>query len=245
MGRTPRSAALLAGTALLTLTACSALPGGHERQAAAQARDNAAQAHRRVELLSGDPPIENMAHVVDAYGEVLSAEGDQWRGGARIVLRTTGSVQTVGGTDVVVTRCFRLTWMKGERWERSTTEIECPDTEPIVLPTTTTSPKLPDDAVAALRAALEPLVGTGAGVEAVAAAVASVLPNAVVHVDEVDGVIGVAGLAVGRTNRDCVYARLAPDGLEVWHPPRVLRSPGEASCTAGEAIARSTQRAPH
>lgn len=245
MDRTARGAALLVGVMLVALSACSALPGSPERQAAALAEDKAKAAHRRVELSSGNPPIENMVHVVGEFGEVLAAEGDEWNGGARIVLRTTASVRTVGGTDVVSTRCFKLTWKKGERWDRSTKAIDCPDTEPIELPTTTTSPKLPDGALEALRGVLEPMVGTGAGVDEVTTAARSVMPDATLSVDEVDGVIGVAGLATGRMNRDCVYARLAPDGLEVWYPPRIYLSPGEAACAADEAISRRTQRPPH
>jgi hypothetical protein len=59
------------------------------------------------------------------------------------------------------------------------------------------------------------------------------------------GVVGVAGLVAGPTERHCVYARVAPDGLEVWYPPRIYLEPGEASCAADEAISRRTQRSPH
>ena len=77
MDRTARGAALLVGVMLVALSACSALPGSPERQAAALAEDKAKAAHRRVELSSGNPPIENMVHVVGEFGEVLAAEGDE------------------------------------------------------------------------------------------------------------------------------------------------------------------------
>ena len=68
------------GLLLLGVAACSAIPGTAESQAGSLAAKAAERAHLAVENLPGRPPLENMEHAVATYGDVMSAEGEEWDG---------------------------------------------------------------------------------------------------------------------------------------------------------------------
>ncbi|MER6511361.1 hypothetical protein ABT158_31400 [Nonomuraea sp. NPDC001636] len=61
-------------------------------------------------------------------------------------------------------------------------------------------------------------------------------------VAEIDGVIGVA---LRERPGTCLFARVGPQGVEVWWPSRVQAMPGESSCSAAEAAHGHAQRPPH
>lgn len=236
---------LLALGSVLTVSACSALPGSPERQAADLAADKAEQAHRAVERAPGQPPLETMAEIVSTYGDVLAAEGDEWHGGATIVLRTTGQVQSAS-LSATETRCYRLTFRKDSSgWDQSTNETDCPEGEPVQLPPATQPPRLPDGAIDTVELALQPFVGTNVDVETVTGALEAALPGVDITVEVSGDTIGVAGLVAGPMLRDCVYARLTPSGVETWYPPHVYEQAGETSCVAAEAFSEFTRHSPH
>jgi hypothetical protein len=241
----------LVAAALATLlvaglvSACSSLPGSYESQAAALAADKAERAHRAVDLAPGNPPLENMARIVSAHGDVLSAEGDQRRGGATIVLRTTGEVSSPGGL-VSETRCFRLTFRKDSRgWDQSTRGVDCPEGGPIDLPPATEPPRLPIGAADIVRMTLEPFLGSAADRDRITAALEEALPGARITVEVAGDTIGVAGLVAGPMLRDCVYARVTAAGVEAWTPPHVYEQAGETSCDGVEALSDFTRHSPH
>jgi hypothetical protein len=77
------------GFSLLSGSACSAIPGTAENQARSVANESADRAHLTVENLPGRPPLENIIHAVATYGDVMSAEGDEWHGGAVDTVEST------------------------------------------------------------------------------------------------------------------------------------------------------------
>jgi hypothetical protein len=241
---THASRTALAVSLLVVASGCSSLPGSPEQEAKQQTADRAERAVRAVELLPGNPPLENIIHVVATYGDVLSAEGDQRNGGATIELRTTAEVSHVGGS-LTETRCYRLTLRKGTTSERSAREIDCPDAEPMVLPPATEPRRLPTGVLDIVHMTLEPLAIARMDAAAMKAAMESALPGVSVSVATSGEVIGVAALVAGPMERDCVYARVTGDVVETWLPPHVYEQPGEASCDGMEALSDFTRRAPH
>ncbi|MDP9844889.1 hypothetical protein [Streptosporangium lutulentum] len=134
----------------------------------------------------------------------------------------------------VVTVCFEITVSYSDT---GVTEVECPAGEPhsfrapAALPHNafdrlkTRLPKTPD--LAAARKVVDHLdLDDRIGKD----------------VAEMDGVIGIA---LRERPGVCLFARVRPQGTEVWWPSRIQAMPGESSCSAAEAVHGHAQRAPH
>jgi len=194
-----------------------------------------------------DTSAKHIAAVANGpYGSpaVLAADGDVNHGGVHLVVRIDETDEKFGGTQVKVTRCYKVT-VDHPWFEVKHSRTTCPSTPPISLPPTpTTRPDLGNliDSVTFSIKALPVAGRNAAGVQrAVARAVEG--SGASVATDEEHRVVGVA---ITR-QIDCVMARVG-DEVEVWRPASVSRTygvPGELECSPAAAVLRREQQPPH
>lgn len=244
---------VLSLTALFVLSACAEDPAVRAAHAHA---DRIAEGLSRG--LSWNP--EDIGHVLsrDEDADVYSVTGTRYsqsdRGRILLRIRATSRIGPDGMPDPVsqdaradeethdpypsrypiVTVCFEITVSYSDT---GVAEAECPAGEPRSF---RAPAALPDNAFDRLKTRLPKTPDLAAA------------RKVVDHLDlddrigkDVAEMGGVIGVALRERPGVCLFARVRPQGVEVWWPSRIQAMPGESSCSAAEAVYGHAQRAPH
>jgi hypothetical protein len=216
------------------------------------AEERATEDARKTAQLVGDKlytarvwPAQDLAHRAADLDEVevMRVSGTSTAGaGVTLVLRVPGTGAEGGfapGEPITVKRCFRMRFSTTTEFRHyGTREVACPAGEPLKFKPWPKTPELPYEK---LRKALPRVPAGGRADEAkVRAAVASLRLDPAISSE-----FRAEGDAVGLVLKvkpylsdafDCVLARVSPGRTSVWVPSRIQRMPGEAGCTASNAL---------
>ncbi|OLT33648.1 hypothetical protein BJF79_34320 [Actinomadura sp. CNU-125] len=232
--------------ALLAATSCGTFTGNTAEGRASEDAGKKAQEVSRKIYGASDRPAQDIGHLADDIDgvEVLRVRA-AGRTGAVIVVRVSGTGW--GGwadeqQSVTVRRCFEVEVTGKTEWDTEPDGVDCPAGAPMTFAPWPKDPEIPS--VEAIGKALPQVPDGGTVSEAdVRKAVESLDldPGVTVRVGQipsVDGVVGVVLLVKPYLDDvpDCTLARVAPGGTNVWIPPRIQRTPGEAGCELGNAV---------
>ncbi|WP_084262644.1 hypothetical protein [Actinomadura formosensis] len=231
------------------LGACGEVPYSGD---AGTSGERAATDARKAADLAGDKiytsrvqSARDLAHrAADLDGvEVMGVSGASTAGaGVTLVIRVPGTAPQDGpfpAGSVTVRHCFRMRFSTAGEFRRyGTRQVACPPGAPLTFEPW---PKTPDIPVEKLEKALPRVPAGGSADEAkVRAAVASLRLDPAIRRE-----FATEGAAVGLVLRvkpylsdafDCVLASVAPGRTSVWSPSPMQRMPGEAGCTAANAL---------
>ncbi|MFF3664022.1 hypothetical protein [Microtetraspora malaysiensis] len=223
---------------MLALTACAQDPS------VINAREQADEvAQKLTRYLAWVPEDVGYSLTRDKRVEVFDVSGTKFSldNPGRVLIRVHGKgwkyetfIFVAGTPTPEVVMCFEITVSYSDA---DVDEVDCPAGRP---GTFRPPPRLPAAAFEQLKKHLPRKLDLVAAERVVLGL--DLDPRIREDVRQINGVIGVA---VREGPGSCLFARVKPPEVEVWHPSPIQVMPGEGECSAAEAANGYAQRPPH